>query len=60
MQNMGANILDYHSSKVEFRVFAFAKKGVALLPKSGESNESVIPMREEAPNIYSVSVRDRD
>lgn len=56
---MGANILDYHSSKIEFRVFAFAKKGVALLLKNGKSNESVIPMQEEAPHIYSVCIEGR-
>jgi maltooligosyltrehalose trehalohydrolase len=56
MKNMGANILDHQSSRVEFRVFAFEKKGVALLLKSGGTTEKVIPMQEEAPHIYSVII----
>ncbi len=65
MQKMGANILDHERGTVEFRVFAFAKKGVALLlknnlsNKSRKTNESVIPMQEERPNIYSTRIEGR-
>jgi maltooligosyltrehalose trehalohydrolase len=56
MRNMGATILDQQNSRIEFRVFAYEKKGVALLLKGNRKTEEMIPMQEEAPHIYSVVI----
>lgn len=52
---MGAFIVDREKQRVEFRVFAYEKKGVSLLLKAGEG-EQVIPMTQEEPHIYSTVV----
>ncbi|NMB34985.1 MAG: malto-oligosyltrehalose trehalohydrolase [Firmicutes bacterium] len=65
MQKMGANILDHERGKVEFRVFAFRKKEVALVLKNGPTGDpdnpglSIIPMQEETPHIYSTCIEGR-
>jgi maltooligosyltrehalose trehalohydrolase len=56
IKKMGANILDRQSSRVEFRVFAFEKKGVSLLLKSDGRQEKVLPMQKEAPHLYGLTV----
>lgn len=55
MKNMGANILDRKSGKIEFRLFAFNKKKVELLLKNAD-REIVVPMSEEKPHLYSTVV----
>jgi len=55
MKIMGANILDRKKWRVEFRVYAFEKKGVGLLLKQGGETK-FIPMEEEEPNLYRVEV----
>lgn len=52
---MGPRILDREKKRVEFRVFAYDKKGVSLLLKSGEK-EQVVTMKQEEPHIYSAVV----
>lgn len=55
MFNMGANIIDRAKSRVSFRVFAYNKRKVSLIVKTGE-RQTVFPMTEEAPHIYSTVV----
>lgn len=55
MKIMGANILDREKRRIEFRVYAFEKKGVSLLLKEGGETK-VIPMKEEEANLYKAEV----
>lgn len=55
MRKMGATILDKQTGRTEFRVFAFNKKKVELLLKNA-NGETVVPMSEEEPHIYSALI----
>ena len=52
---MGATILDREKWRVEFRVYAFEKNGVALLMEQ-EGKTKLIPMEEEEPHLYKVII----
>lgn len=52
MFKMGANIIDREKREVLFRVFAYDKREVAVVVKSGGAIKE-LPMTEETPNVYS-------
>ncbi len=55
MEKMGFNIIDREKARIEFRVFAYQKKGVSLLLRT-KDGEKTIPMEQEEPHIYSTVV----
>ncbi len=55
MFKMGANIIDRAKSKIAFRVFAYNKRKVSVVIKTGEQ-QKVFPMAEEKPHIYSTVI----
>ncbi len=59
MNVMGANIIDKEKGRVEFRVYAFGKKGVGLLLER-EGKTKLIPMEEEKQHIYRVETEGLD
>ena len=57
MSKMGATILDRENQTIDFRVFAFQKKGVNLIIKHN-GDEISKPMVEENPHVFHVQIND--
>lgn len=55
MFKMGARIINKDEGRVEFRIFAYDKKEVCVIIKTGAGVEE-FPMQEEQPHLYSITV----
>ncbi len=55
-KKMGAHIINRDQNIVEFRVFAFNRKKVSLVININREVK-IIPMNEEEPHVYSITVK---